>query len=151
MASSKAATVTEYLAELPKEKADALQAVRKVIRTNLPEGYEEFMAFGAISYGIPLARYPKTYNKQPLTYVSLAAQKNYCALYLMSAYGYPPHEKALKDAFKAAGKKLDMGKSCVRFRSEDDLELNAIGKLIASIPPNRWIEIYEASRSKKRV
>jgi uncharacterized protein YdhG (YjbR/CyaY superfamily) len=149
VAKSEFATVNEYLAELPKDKADAIKAVRKVIRANLPDGYKESMAFGTISYCVPLSRYPNTYNKQPLGYVALAAQKNYCALYLMSAYGYPPHAKALKDAFKAAGKKLDMGKSCVRFRSADDLELNVIGELIASIPPERWIEIYETSRKTR--
>ena len=148
MASSSAATVSDYIEALPKEKADALEAVRKVIRANLPKGFEESMATMGITYSIPLSRYSKTYNKQPLMYAAIAAQKNYCALYLMSAYGHEPHVQALRAAFESAGKKLDMGKSCIRFKSADDLELDVIGRLIGSITPETWIEIYEASRKR---
>jgi hypothetical protein len=148
MASTRAATVGEYIAGLPKEKADAVKAVRKVILAHLPNGYEETMSATGITYSIPLSRYPKTYNKQPLMYAALASRKNYCALYLMSAYGHAPHARALRDGFEAAGKKLDMGKSCIRFRSADDLELEVIGELIGSITPEKWIEVYEASRKR---
>ena len=141
-----AKTVAEYLDGLPAEKRKAIEAVRKVIRTNLPKGYKETFGFSGIMYAIPLKDYPDTYNKQPLCYVGLTAQKHYNSLYLMSAYGSKSHLKELQDGFKKAGKKLDMGKSCIHFRTPDDLELNVIGKLIASVPPRKWIEMYEMSR-----
>ena len=148
MATSNASTVAEYIAKLPKDQAQAVEAVRNVIRENLPKGFEESMSATGITYSIPLSRYPKTYNKQPLMYAALAGQKNYCALYLMSAYGHEAHAKALRDGFEAAGKKLDMGKSCIRFKTADDLELKVIGRLIGSATPEKWIEIYEASRKR---
>ena len=146
MARSEAKTVTEYIAALPDDQARAVKEVRKVIKKHLPKGYKEGIGWGAIIYGIPLSEYPDTHNKQPLCYVGLAAQKNYCSLYLMSAYSHKPHQEQLKEAFKKAGKKLNMGKSCVRFRDVNDLELDVIGKLIAEIPPRKWIEIYESVR-----
>ncbi len=146
MVASKAKTVEAYLDELPEERREAIAAVRDVIRKNLPKGFKETMAFGMISYGLPLEVYPDTYNKQPLCYAALAAQKNYNALYLMSVYGDPAREKILKDAYKKAGKKLDMGKSCIRFRKLDDLPLDAIAKLIAGISVKEFIARYEAAR-----
>src|SRR5206468_461281 len=102
---------------------------------------------GARSAGmIPLSRYPETYNKQPICYVALSSQKNYCSLYLFGAYWSASQLEQMKAAFKAAGKKLDMGKSCVHFESPDDLPLEAIGKLISAISSEKWIEIYERAR-----
>lgn len=146
MVQSSATTVDEYLKSLPDDDREVVSAVRKVVRANLPEGYEEAMASGMIGYGIPLSRYPKTYNKQPLSYVALAAQKNHYALYLMCAYMDAAQMKALEDGFRKAGKKLDMGKSCLRFRSLDDLPLDVVGSVIASTPVERYIEIYEGTR-----
>lgn len=146
MATSKAATVEEYLQELPEDRRAVVSAVREVVLRNLPQGYQESMAFGMIGYGIPLERYPGTYNGQPLAYAALAAQKNYYALYLMSAYMGSEQERALRDAFAQAGKKLDMGKSCVRFKKIEDLPLEAIGRIIASVPPEKHIAAYEAAR-----
>lgn len=148
MQNKTATTAEEYLDSLTAERRRVIETVRKVVRTNLPKGYEEFVTAGMLAYGIPLPRYPKTYNGQPLMYVGLAAQKNYSALYLMSAYGDKGHEARLRDRFAAAGKKLDMGKSCIRFKSPDDLELDVIGELIGSVSPDRWIEIYEKSRKR---
>jgi hypothetical protein len=139
----------EYLAELPPDRRASIAAVRAVVRKNLPKGYSEFVSWGMLNYGIPLSRFPNTYNGQPLCYAALAAQKNYCSLYLMSVYGDKKHEAKLRDGFKAAGKKLDMGKSCVRFKSSDDLPLDVVGDLIASVPVEKWIAIYEASRKRK--
>jgi hypothetical protein len=148
MAYSTAATVEEYLAGLPPERREAVTAVRKMVRKHLPKGYTETMAFGMIGYGIPLSRYPNTYNKQPLSYVAIAAQKNYCSLYLMSAYTGSDDDRDLKAAFAAAGKKLDMGKSCIRFKRVEDLPpLEAIGEIIARTPPDEYIRRYEAARS----
>ncbi|HEX6041699.1 DUF1801 domain-containing protein [Longimicrobium sp.] len=148
MASSKAATVDEYLRELPDDRRAVLSAVREVVLRNLPEGYRETMSYGMIGYGIPLERYPDTYNRQPLAYAALAAQKNYYALYLMCAYQDSAQEQALRDAFAAAGKKLDMGKSCIRFKKLDDLPLDDIGRIIASTPPDAFIAQHEAARAK---
>jgi uncharacterized protein YdhG (YjbR/CyaY superfamily) len=149
MAQSKATSVSEYLDELPDDRREAITTVRQMIRNHLPKGYEETINYGMISYHVPLVRYPNTYNGQPLSYVALAAQKNFNSLYFLGAYGSSAQRKQLEDAFKKAGKKLDMGKSCIRFRSADDLPLTEIGKLIASLPPDKWIAIYEQSRKKK--
>jgi uncharacterized protein YdhG (YjbR/CyaY superfamily) len=149
MATSKAATVDEYLAELPAERREVVSKMRDLVRRNLPKGYEETMNWGMISYELPLTRYPKTYNGQPLTFVGLAAQKNYYALYLTSANQDSAHGRELADAFKRAGKKLDMGKSCLRFKKLDDLALDAVGRIIASTPPEKFIAQYEAGRAKR--
>src|SRR3954471_24300571 len=141
-----ASTVDEYIAALPEHRRQAIQDVRKIVKKNLPKGFVESVGFGMIGYVVPLERFPGTYNGQPLTYAALAAQKNYCSLYLMSVYGSKKHETALRDAFKAAGKKLDMGKSCIHFQSVDDLPAKALGQIIASISIDKWIEIYESSR-----
>lgn len=145
---STASTPEEYLAELPADRSASLSTVRAVIRKHLPKGYEEAVNWGMITYQVPVQRLPATYNKQPLCYVSLAAQKNYNALYLMSVYGDEAHAAKLRAAFEKSGKKLDMGKSCVRFRSADDLPLDTIGEIVASVPVEKWIEIYQASRRR---
>lgn len=145
MAKSAASTVEEYLAELPEDRRQALSAVRDVVLRNLPEGYREMMTFGMIGYGIPLERYPNTYNGQPLAFAALAAQKNYNAFYLTCVNQDPEQERELREGFKAAGKKLDMGKSCIRFKRPDDLALDAIARIIATTPPERFIQQYEAA------
>ena len=148
MQNKTAATAEEYIAALPEDRRGPIAEVRKLVKKSLPKGYAEFVSWGMINYGIPLQQFPNTYNGQPLCYVALAGQKNYCSLYLMSVYGSKTHEARLRDAFKAAGKKLDMGKSCVHFKTADDLPLDAVGEIIASIPADKWIEIYEASRKR---
>lgn len=148
MASSNAATVEDYLAELPEERRAVIAAVRKVIGRHIPKGYAEGMQYGMIGWTIPLERFPNTYNKQPLAYVSLAAQKNYYSLYLMCAYTDSKAERALRAGFAKAGKKLDMGKCCVRFKSLDDLPLDVIGDAVASQTPDEMIATYEAARRK---
>ena len=146
MVQSSAKTVNEYLIELSAERRKAIRVVRKLILDNLPKGYMETMLYGMISYVIPLERYPITYNKKPLTVVSLASQKNYMALYLMNVYG--DGEEEFKKNYIATGKKLDMGKSCVRFKSLDDLPLGLIGKTITRTSVAQFIERYEKSRNK---
>jgi hypothetical protein len=147
MAKNDAATIDEYLAALPEDRRAALASVRAVIRKNLPGGYEEGMGFGMISYTLPLAKYPDTYNGQPLCYAGLAAQKNHSALYLTGAYADPKIEKALRDGFAKAGKRLDMGKSCIRFKAAEDLPLEVIGKAVAALPPEAFIERHEKARA----
>jgi hypothetical protein len=147
MATSAAATVPQYLAELPAERRAVVEAVLDVVRRRMPAGYEESMMWGGIAWSIPLSRYPTTYNKQPLSYAALAAQKHHYALYLMSAYADSEQERQLRDGFARAGRKLDIGKSCVRFKRIDDLALDVIGDVIASTPPDAFIAIYERARA----
>jgi uncharacterized protein YdhG (YjbR/CyaY superfamily) len=149
MVASKATTVKEYLAWLPEDRRKVISKVRSVIRKHLPKGYEEKVTYGIISYQVPLKTLPDTYNGQPLCYAALAAQKNHNALYLMCAYGDAKQRAKLEQAFKTAGKKLDMGKACVRFKSAEDLPLPAIGKLIAAVPPAKYMATYEAARKRK--
>jgi hypothetical protein len=148
MTQPKPATPGAYLAALPADRRAVVAAVRDLVLENLPKGYVETVRSGMLSYEIPLERYPKTYNKLPLTYAALAAQKNHYALYLMSVYSDPAEAKRLEDAFGKAGKKLDIGKSCVRFRKLDDLALDAIGRAIAGTSVERFIERYEATRNR---
>lgn len=148
MTQAKATTVEEYLDELPPTRRTVVSTLREVIKRNLPNGYEESINWGMITYGVPLTRYSKTYNGQPLSYVALAAQKNYYALHLMCVYGDPKREADLRTGFRTAGKKLDMGKSCLRFKKLDDLPLDVVGRLVASTPVEKYIEKYEASRKR---
>jgi hypothetical protein len=148
MVQSAAQTVKGYLDELPKERRAVIAKVRDMIRRNLPAGYEEAMGYGMITYSIPISRFPETYNGQPLLYVALAAQKNNYAVYLTGSYGDPGRAAKLKAGFKAAGKKLDAGKSCIRFKKLEDLPLDVIGEAIADIPADEFIARYEKSRKK---
>lgn len=147
MARSEAATVEAYLAELTEDRRAVVAAVRDRVRACLPEGYREAMNWGMISYEVPLERYPKTYNQQPLSYAALAAQKKYFALYLNGVYGDPAREARLRSAFEQAGKTLDMGKCCVRFKRLDDLALDAIEREIASLPVEAFLARHEAARA----
>ncbi len=150
MHASKASTVTEYLRELEPERRAVLSKVRNTIRRNLPKGYQESMTYGIITYAIPLKRFPETYNGQPLCYAGLAAQKNHFALYLMRAYGDRQQAAWLASEFKKRGRKLDMGKSCIRFKRIEDLPLDVIGEAIASTPVEGYIEAYRQSRAGRR-
>jgi uncharacterized protein YdhG (YjbR/CyaY superfamily) len=150
---SKAKTVNQYLAELPPDRRDAINAVRKVILKNLPEGFEETMLYGMICYVVPHKLFPAGYHcdpSQPLCYAGLASQKNHMAVYLMTVYGHKDTENWFVKAYKATGKKLDMGKSCVRFKKLDDLPLDVIGQAIARVPVDKYIKAYEESRKKAK-
>jgi uncharacterized protein YdhG (YjbR/CyaY superfamily) len=144
MVSSAATTVDQYLADLPPERRAVVAAVRDFVNAHLPPGYVEAMAFGMIGWGVPLARYRDTYNGQPLAYVGLAAQKNAYSLYLMGCYMDSAEDRALRAAYARAGKKLDMGKSCLRFKTLDGLLLEDIGRIIASLPVDDYIARYES-------
>jgi hypothetical protein len=144
-----AKTVNGYLAALPEDRRKEIETVRTVVKKHLPKGYAESLGWAGISYEIPLADFPDTYNGHPLCYAALAAHKNYNVLYLMVPYGDRRQRQELEDAFAKAGKRLDMGKSCVRFKRADDLPLPAIGKLIAAVPPAKFLEAYRASRKSR--
>jgi hypothetical protein len=147
MAKSTATTVDQYLEELPADRREVVATVREVIWKNLPKGYQETMNWGMISYEIPLSTYPKTYNGQPLAYAALAAQKNHYAVYLMGMYVDGAPVAWFAEEFRKAGKKLDMGKSCVRFKKVEDLPLETIGKAIRSVTPKELIEMHETARA----
>jgi hypothetical protein len=143
---SAAKTVDEYLASLPEDRRSAIGAVRNVILSNLPEGYAECIQYGMIAYVVPHSLYPAGYHcdpSKPLQYAALASQKNHMALYLMTVYGDPATEQWLRKAYAAAGKKLDMGKSCVRFKKLENLPLEVIGQVIARVPVRAYIDRVE--------
>lgn len=146
MAKSQAATVDEYLAELAEPRRAVVSAVRARILADLPAGYRESMSWGMIAYEVPPERYPRTYNKRPLGYAALAAQTNHYALYLNCIEAGSGREAILREEFAAAGKGLDMGKSCIRFGAVEDLALDAIGRAIAGTSVDEFIRRYEASR-----
>jgi uncharacterized protein YdhG (YjbR/CyaY superfamily) len=150
MQAKRAKTVAEYIASLPEDRRGAIKTVRAVVKKNLPAGYKEGMNYGFIGWTVPLSVYPDTYNGQPLCYAALANQKNHMALYLMAAYAEGPIKQRLVKGFRAAGKKLDMGKSCVRFKSLDDLPLDVIAEVAAALPMKKYIEIAKAAHPKQR-
>ena len=147
---SKAATPEEYIAELPEDRKGAIIKIREVINANLPKGFEEGMGYGMMAYFVPFSLYPAGYHcppKQPLPFINLASQKNFIALYHSGIYAdndlmewfvaeYPKHCK----------RKLDTGKSCVRFKKMDDIPYELIGQLVAKMTPEQWIELYEEKR-----
>jgi hypothetical protein len=145
-----ATTVRGYLARLPAGRRAAIARVREVVNANLPAGFEEGVQYGMISWYVPRSRFPDTYNGQPLAIASLASQRRYMALYLMSVYGDPELAAWFRGAFAKAGKKLDMGKSCVRFTSIDALPLEVIGETIRRVPVDAFLAQYENARASAR-
>ena len=143
---SDAETVEEYLAELSDDRREAIEAVRAVVLANLPEGYDEATRWGMISYEVPLERCPDTYNGQPLQYAALASQKRHMAIYLMGVYADDEVRDRFLADYRATGKRLDMGKSCVRFRKLDDLPLELIGRVVAAYDVDSYVALYESSR-----
>jgi hypothetical protein len=151
---SKAATVEKYLAELPPDRRREIQTVRNVILKNLDRDYEEGMQYGMISYCVPHSVYPPGYHcdpNVPLPFALLASQKNYMSLYLMSVYGdSSPENEWFHNAWTKTGKKLDMGKSCVRFKRAEDLALDVIGEAIRRVPAKRYIKFCESVMQNMR-
>ena len=149
MVQSKATTVDQYLDELPPDRRETVAAIRELVLENLPAGYEETMSFGMIGYVVPFEIQAETYNGQPLEYVALASQKNYISLYLMNVYGHKETQEWFLKAYKASGKKLNMGKSCVRFKKIDDLPLDVIARVVSLTPMDEFVKAYRALRRKK--
>jgi hypothetical protein len=151
---SKAATVDEYLKELPEDRRQAISVVRQTILKHLPKGYVEGMQYGMIGYAVPHSIYPAGYHcapEQPLTYASLGSQKNHMALYLMCAYGDPATDKWFREAWAATGKQLDLGKACVRFKKLEDLPLDVIGQAIARVSVKKYIARVESMLSQTAI
>jgi Domain of unknown function (DU1801) len=142
----RATTVKQYLAELPADRRTTVAAARSLVRKHLPKGYKEVMQWGMICWIVPSSKLAETYNGDPLCYAALAAQKNFNTLYLMTAYGSKDQYAWLRDEFKKVGKKFDMGKSCLHFKSIEDLVPSAVGKVLGSVTPDRYVEIYLESR-----
>jgi len=143
---SDAGTVEEYLESLQPQRREVVSAVRDVINEALPPGYVEGIAFGMIGWSVPLKRFSDTYNGQPLGYVGLAAQKRYYSLYLNAVYAGSVDEVEFRRQWEAAGRKLDMGKSCVRFKRLGDLDLDLVSEVVASTPVDEFIQVYEQLR-----
>jgi uncharacterized protein YdhG (YjbR/CyaY superfamily) len=146
MVSSKETTPAAYLASLPPDRRKVIAAVRAVVKAHLPKGYVESMNWGMLCYEVPLSRYADTYNKQPLMYLALAAQKNNYAFYMAGVSGDTDLMRRLAAAYKAMGKKLDMGKSCLRFNRLDELPLDVIADIVASTSVDRRITDEETAR-----
>jgi uncharacterized protein YdhG (YjbR/CyaY superfamily) len=150
MASSAASTVEEYLSELPADRAEVVSRVRELVNASLPEGYQEGMLYGMITWSVPLAVYPDTYNGQPLAYVSLAAQKNHYALYLMGVYADSQDEARFRDEWVARGTRLDMGRSCLRFRRLEDLHDDLLSGVIGAVPVDEFVARTRAAHARRR-
>jgi Domain of unknown function (DU1801) len=145
-----ASTVDQYLAALPVDRRVALSAVRKVINENLADGYEEGIQFGMIGWYVPLSLYPAGYGenpKVPLPLVALASQKSGMVLHFLCFYGHPTLSTWFVSEYKKSGKKLDMGKGCVRFKKLDDLALDVVGRTIARVPVEEHMANYRAARA----
>jgi hypothetical protein len=148
---SNARTVQEYISSLAPDRADAIKSLREEILKNLPDGFDEIMQYGMISYVVPHTLYPKGYHvnpKEPLPFMCLASQKNYIALYHMMIYQGAIHEWFVNAWKKTTNKKLDMGKSCIRFKKPGDIPLKLIGELAGKATPKAWMEAYEESIKK---
>jgi hypothetical protein len=148
-----AKTVDEYLQALPEDRRRTISAVRSVILANLPDGYEEQINYGMIGYVVPHSLYTAGYHcdpTKPLALAQLGSQKNHMALYLMTVYGDPATEQWFRKAWTAAGKKLDMGKACVRFKKLEDVPLDVVGEVIARVPVQAYISRIEKTLSEIR-
>jgi hypothetical protein len=141
-------SVDPYLKSLPAERREVVEALRELVLRNLPKGYEESFEWGHPTYQIPLAKYPDTYNKRPLCYAAIAAQKHHYAVYLMCVYQDAKLRKQLEVDFAKAGKKLDMGKSCIRFKRLEDVHLPAIARAIKAVTPAKYIASYEKIKGR---
>lgn len=146
---SQAATVEEYLAELAEDRRQAVRAVRDVILQNLPPGYEEGMQYGMIGYFVPHSLYPPGYHcdpRQPLPFAGLASQKNHMTLYLACVYSDEDFANWFREAWAKTGKKLDMGKACIRFKKLEALPLQLVGQAVKRVPVKKFIAYYESQR-----
>jgi hypothetical protein len=145
---SKPVTAEAYLAALPAEKRAVMAATRKFVSANVPKGFVEHVGWG-INWAIPLSEFADTYNGQPLAYVAITPNKNNFSLHLMAAYWQPKEIAFLKDEFKKAGKRFDMGMACLRFKELDDLELKSVAKVIKSVSKKEYLANYKKVKGLK--
>ncbi|HUM97095.1 MAG TPA: DUF1801 domain-containing protein [Chitinophagaceae bacterium] len=149
---SKAETVEQYISELPADRQTTINELRKVIKKNLPKGFQECMGYGMLGYVVPHSLYPPGYHcnpKDPLPFMGLASQKNSINLYHMGIYADPKLYKWFTEAHaKLSSKKLDMGKSCIRYKKPEDIPFKLIGELASKMTPQEWIVLYETAFRK---
>jgi hypothetical protein len=149
---SAAATVDAYIAELPEDRKATIEKLRKIIKKNLPKGFKEQMGYGMMGYSVPHTIYPDGYHcdpKLPLPFMGMASQKNSINIYHMGIYADPDLYKWFTEAHaKASKKKLDMGKSCIRYKKPEDIPFDLIGELCTKMTPQDWINLYEAKYKK---
>ena len=145
-----ALTVSQWLASVPAERKDAITAVRDVVNEHLPRGYEETVDWGMLAWVVPLTTLPTTHNGRPLMLAALGAHTKLMTIYLMSVYSDPKIRKEFETAYKKSGKKLDMGGSCVHFKTLDDLPLDVVGDTIARVAVDEYVERYQQSRTKRK-
>lgn len=146
-------SVEEYLETLPENRKEDMKLMYQTVKDNLPEGFEEGMQYGMIGWFVPLSRYPAGYLNDPrkaLPFVCLASQKNYMSLYLMQVYGNPKIEAWFSEEYRESGKKINMGKSCLRFKTVEDVPLHLISQLMKKVSVDEYIEMYERARSGGR-
>lgn len=143
-------TVDDYIDSLPEDRRIAIRAVREAINAKLPAGFEEGIVYNMISWFVPFTRLAETYNGQPLCVASLGSQKGYMVLHLMSVYGDPKLRTWFEKAYKASGKKLDMGKGCLRFKTLDHLPLGVIGETIGKVSVDSYVAAYEKARAGRK-
>jgi uncharacterized protein YdhG (YjbR/CyaY superfamily) len=147
---STAATVDEYLTSLPEERRAVITDLRKAIKKNLPKGFQEVMSYGMIGWVVPHSMYPDGYHcdpKLPLPFMNVASQKNHIAVYHMGVYSSGPVLEWFQAEWpKHSSRKLDMGKSCIRFKKPEDVPVALIGQLASKMTPQQWIDIYESSK-----
>lgn len=148
----KANTPEEYIASLSDERKDAFLKLRDTIKENLPNGFEELISYGMLTFAVPLSTYPSGYHcdpKQPLMLVSIASQKNFIALYHMGLYADSDlHKWFVEEYPKYSKTKIDMGKSCVRFKKMDQIPYQLIAELSKKISPESWVRLYEEKFKK---
>jgi hypothetical protein len=146
---STATSVEEYIDSLPADRKASIGQLRDTIVTNLPEGFNESMSYGMPGYGVPHSYYPAGYHcdpKQPLPFVSIASQKNFVALYHMGLTAMPTLLQWFQNEYPRHSKtKLDMGKSCIRFKKPEEIPFTLIGELMQKVTPDEWIEVYEST------
>jgi hypothetical protein len=146
---SDAKTADEYISSLPDDRADAMAKLRKAINKNLPKGFKEGMGYGMMGWSVPHSLYPAGYHctpTDPLPFLGIASQKNFIAVYHMGIYAHPPLlDWFVKEYPKHVKTKLDMGKSCIRFKKPDQIPFDLIGELASKMTPQEWIEIYETN------
>lgn len=151
---SKAITVDQYIEEIPEDRKQAVTELRKVIKKNIPKGFQECMSYGMVGYVVPHSKYPAGYRcdqKLPLPFLAFASQKNFIAVYHMGIYAEPRLLKWFTEAHaKASPKKLDIGKSCMRYKKAEDIPYQLIGELVSKITPDEWIEMYERNYKNQR-
>src|SRR5690606_4279491 len=149
---SSATTPDQYIAELPDDRREVIQKLRKTVKKNLPQGFEEIMQYGMISYVVPHTIYPAGYHCKPtdaLPFLSIASQKNHIAFYHMGVYSKPELLKWFTEEYPKHTKgKLDMGKSCIRFKNPQNIPYDLLGELTTKISVDEWIEIYERAFKK---